>query len=131
MHLSSSLRKQPYTKYSKEQQRMKMFTVIPRIRISNGDSQLNMPPGWVAFMKGQQEWSNHHGRTYLTQTQFTTFTTEQYGIINTRPLVCIDDDKNSTNATVPMHFFSLNPKIDTPNPIEDLSYDTQIANQRE
>ena len=30
-----------------------------------------------------------------------------------------------------MHFFSLNPKIDTPNPIEDLSYDTQIANQRE
>ena len=34
------------------------------------------------------------GRTYLTQTQFTTFTTESEGIINWRPLVYIDDDIN-------------------------------------
>ena len=32
------------------------------------------------------------GRTHLTQTQFTTFTTELEGIINSQPLVYIDDD---------------------------------------
>ena len=63
------------------------------------------------------------GRTYLTQTQFTTFTTESEVIINSRPLVYIDGDINSTNAIAPMHFLSLNPKIGTPSPTEDLSYD--------
>ena len=63
------------------------------------------------------------GRTYLTQTQFTTFTTKSEGIINSQPLVYIDDDINSTNAIAPMHFLSLNPKTGKPSPIEDLSYD--------
>ena len=48
------------------------------------------------------------GRTYLTQTQFTTFTTESEGIINSRPLVYIDDDINSTSVIAPMHVLSLN-----------------------
>ena len=50
------------------------------------------------------------GRTYLTKTQFINFTTELEGIINLGPFVYIDDI-NTTNAMVPMHFFSLNPKI--------------------
>ena len=54
------------------------------------------------------------GRTYLTKTQFTTFTKESQGKINSKPLVYIDDDINSTNAIAPMHFLSLNPKIGTP-----------------
>ena len=63
------------------------------------------------------------GRTYLTQTQFTTFTTESEEIINSRLLVYIDDDLSSINAIVPMHFLILNPKIGTPSLIEELSYD--------
>ena len=59
----------------------------------------------------------------MVELKFTTFTTESEGIINLRPLVYIDDDKNSTNAIAPMHFLSLNPKIGTPSPTEDLSYD--------
>ena len=42
---------------------------------------------------------------------------------NSGPLVYIDDDINSANAIALMHFLSLNPKIGTPNPTEDLSYD--------
>ena len=59
----------------------------------------------------------------MVELKFTTFTTESEGIIHLRPLVYIDDDKNSTNAIAPMHFLSLNPKIGTPSPTEDLSYD--------
>ena len=63
------------------------------------------------------------GRTYLTQTQFSTFKTKSEGIINSRPLVYIDDDINSTNTIAPMHFLSLNTEIGAPSPTEDLSYD--------
>ena len=60
------------------------------------------------------------GRTYLTQTQCTTFTTETEGIFNSQPLVCIDDGVNSTNTITPMHFLNLNPKIGTPSSTGDL-----------
>ena len=70
------------------------------------------------------------GRIYLTKSQFTIFTTESEGIINSRPLVYIDDDINSKNSIAPMHFLSLNPKIGTPSPTEDLSYDEPDYNSK-
>ena len=39
-----------------------------------------------------------------TQTQFTTFPPESEGIINSQPLVYIEDDTNSTKAIAPMIF---------------------------
>ena len=54
------------------------------------------------------------GKKHLTEAQFTTFTTEAEGIINSRPLVYVDDDINSTNVITPMHFLSLIPKNGTP-----------------
>ena len=62
------------------------------------------------------------GRSCLTQTQFTTFTTESEGIINSQPLLYIDDDINSTNGIAPMNSLSSNPKTGTASPTEDLSY---------
>ena len=63
------------------------------------------------------------GRTHLTQTQFTTFTAELEGIINSQSLVYIDDDINLTSVRAPMHVLSLNSKIGTPSATEDLSHD--------
>ena len=63
------------------------------------------------------------GRTYLTQTQFTTFTAELEGIINSQSLVYIDDYINLTSVRAPMHVLSLNSKIGTPSATEDLSHD--------
>ena len=60
-------------------------------------------------------------RIHLTQIQSINFKTESEGIINSRPLVYIDDDINSTNTIVSMHCLSLNPKIGTPSPTEDFS----------
>ena len=59
------------------------------------------------------------GKKHLTKTQFKTFTTESEGIINSRPLVYVDDDINSANAITPMHFLNINPKIGTPVITED------------
>ena len=44
------------------------------------------------------------GKKHLTKTQFKIFTTESEGVINSRPLVYVDDDINSANAITPMHF---------------------------
>ena len=62
------------------------------------------------------------GRTHLTQTQFTTFTAELEGIINSQSLVYIDDI-NLTSVRAPMHGLSLNSKIGTPRATEDLYHD--------
>ena len=52
-----------------------------------------------------------------TQTQFTTFPPESEGIINSQPLVYIEDDTNSTKAIAPMIFWVYILKS------EDLYYD--------
>ena len=105
---------------------MKIFKVIPKISISNGDSKSNLPLACVAFMKASRMVKSSLrkaiGRNYPTEAQFTTFTSESEEIINSRPLEYNDDDINLTNAMALMHFLSLNPKIGTASPIEDLSY---------
>ena len=53
------------------------------------------------------------GRLQLTQTQLHTIITEVEGVINSRPLVYVDNDIE-TKIITPMHFLSLNTKNGTP-----------------
>ena len=71
------------------------------------------------------------GKKHLTKTQFKTFTTESEGIINSRPLVYVDDDINSANAITPMHFLNINPKIGTPVITEDDGKDPDYRQAKE
>ena len=49
-------------------------------------------------------------RKFLTATQFRTYAIGCEQILNSRPLVYIDDDIRSTEAITPNHFLCLNPK---------------------
>ena len=53
-------------------------------------------------------------RKFLSTTQFRTYRTECEHILNSRPLVYINDDIKSTEAITPNKFFCLNPKTSTP-----------------
>ena len=59
------------------------------------------------------------GTRYLTQRQLATVLTEVKAVINTRPLVYVDDDINSSVILTPMHFLSLH----SSNVIPDLTED--------
>ena len=100
-----------------------MFLVILQIRISNGDLQLKLLLGIYERLVGMVKSSLEKAidGTFLTKSQFINFTTESEGIINSWPLAYIDNDINSTSTIAPMHFLSLNPKIGTLSPSEDLS----------
>ena len=51
------------------------------------------------------------GRKILTTIQMQTFLKETESMLNTRPLVYVGDDINSTITLTPAHFLSLNPKL--------------------
>lgn len=53
------------------------------------------------------------GKLHLTSTQLQTIITEIEGVVNSRPLVYIDNDIENEVLT-PAHFLSLNPKTGTP-----------------
>ena len=53
-------------------------------------------------------------RKFLTTNQFRTDATECEQILNSRPLVYIDDDIRSIDATTPYHFLCLNPRNSAP-----------------
>ena len=53
-------------------------------------------------------------RMFLTKTQFRTYAIECEHILNSRPLVYINDDIKSTEAIMPNHFLCLNPKKSGP-----------------
>ena len=53
-------------------------------------------------------------RKFLSTTQFRTYRTECEHILNSRPLVYINDDIKSTEAITPNKFFCLNPIASTP-----------------
>ena len=53
-------------------------------------------------------------RKFLSTTQFRTYRTECEHILNSRPLVYINDDIKSTEAITPNKFFCLNPKTSAP-----------------
>ena len=53
-------------------------------------------------------------RKFLTTNQFRTDATECEHILNSRPLVYIDDDIRSIDATTPYHFLCLNPRNSAP-----------------
>ena len=53
------------------------------------------------------------GKLHLTHTQLETIITEVEAVINTRPLVYVDDDLKNQIIT-PNHFLSLNTKNGTP-----------------
>ena len=55
------------------------------------------------------------GKLCLTSDQLLTIIKESEAIINSRPLVYVNDDINSDSYLTPSHFLSLNPKIGKPN----------------
>lgn len=59
------------------------------------------------------------GKLCLTSDQLLTIIKESEAIINSRPLVYVDDDINSDSVLTPFHFLSLNPKIGIPNVVID------------
>ena len=54
------------------------------------------------------------GRKLLTLVQMQTFVKEVEAVLNSRPLVYVGEDINSTEALTPGHFLCLNPKIGIP-----------------
>ena len=54
------------------------------------------------------------GKLRLTYEQLLTILAEVEAIINSRPLVYVDDDINSNISLTPSHFLTLNPRIGTP-----------------
>ena len=54
------------------------------------------------------------GSLCLNKTQLATFVTETEGILNSRPLIYVDEDINSANAITPNHFLSPMNKVGTP-----------------
>jgi len=65
------------------------------------------------------------GKTCLTNEQMLTYINEVEAVVNSRPLVYIGEDINSSITLTPAHFLTLNPKTGTPeNEIsEDQDYD--------
>ena len=54
------------------------------------------------------------GKLYLTHTQLQTIITEVEAVINSRPLVYVDDDSEN-QIIMPNHFLSLNTKMEPQN----------------
>ena len=57
-------------------------------------------------------------KDYLTRTELQTIITEVEVVINSRPLVCVNNDLENQIIT-PYHFLSLNTKNGTPEPIRN------------
>ena len=54
------------------------------------------------------------GRVLLTKDQLNTFLIETEAVLNSRPLVYVDEDISSNNIITPAHFINLLPKTGTP-----------------
>lgn len=54
------------------------------------------------------------GKNYLTSLQLRTFSSETEAVLNSRPLVYVDDDLNDGTMITPSHFLSPNTKTGTP-----------------
>ena len=61
------------------------------------------------------------GCKLLTLIQLQTLIKEVEAVVNTRPLVYVNDDINSTITLTPSHFLTINPKIGIPETSDDSS----------
>ena len=73
--------------------------------------------GFCKRLIGLVKWSLYKalGKLCLTGNQLLTLLKEVEAIINSRPLVCVGDGKNSGSPLTPAHFLSLNPNVGLPN----------------
>ena len=71
------------------------------------------------------------GKVCLSDEELLTILKEAEAVINSRPLVHVGDDINSSMTLTPAHFLTLNPKIGLPVPIrddtDDLDYNPKIS----
>ena len=59
------------------------------------------------------------GKLSLTSLQLQTVLSEAEAIVNTRPLTYVDNELKPRKTITPMHFISMNPKVELPTTVNN------------
>lgn len=92
---------------------------MSQMKTLDGNLSLNLPPWLGGFYERlirlvKRLLRKAIGKLCHTYEQLLTILKEAEAVINSRPLVYVGDDINSTETLTPSHFLTLNPRIGMP-----------------